>query len=355
MMSELDTELTLKQVIEKFIEWWKYLLGKWKLIVAVGILGAVCGIVYSHFKNPVYTATTTFVLEESTSATGGMLSQLGGLAGLTGLDVGGGSGMFQGDNLLELYRSRTMIEKTLLSKTSNNNSDLLLIDQYIHINGLKEKWKKKLELADLNFNLYSGRGSNRLQDSIIGLIVSDINKKYLKVSRPDKKLSIVKVEVTSVSESFARSFNDQIVKNVNDFYVSTKTKKTLKNVRILQNKVDSVKAVLNGAVYTSVAVADATPNLNVTRQVQRAVPIQRAQISMETSKAVLGELIKNLEMFKMALLQETPLIQVIDSPVLPLQRTTLGKTMAALTGGLISGFLIVISLLFKKIFKDLLA
>ncbi|MGY0038978.1 hypothetical protein [Pedobacter sp. NJ-S-72] len=111
----------------------------------------------------------------------------------------------------------------------------------------------------------------------MGTIVIDINRNYLSVIKPDKKLSIIKAEVRAKDEFFAKSFDEQIVKNVNDFYVLTKTKKSVDNIAIMQHKVDSVQRVLNGYIYTAAAVADATPNLNITRQVQRIVPIQRSQ------------------------------------------------------------------------------
>ncbi len=186
-------------------------------------------------------------------------------------------------------------------------------------------------------------------------MVNDINENYLVVAKPDKKLSIINVEVKANDEAFAKVFNEQIVKNVNDFYIQTKTKKALENVAILKQKVDSVGEVMSDAIYAAAAVSDATPNLNMTRQVQRAAPMQRSQFTAETNKAILGELVKNLEMSKMALLKETPLIQVVDEPVYPLDKEKLGKGKAIILGGLITGFLIIMILLANKIIKSVMA
>ena len=38
-----------------------------------------------------------------------------------------------------------------------------------------------------------------------------------------------------------KAFNDNIVKNVNDFYIQTKTKIEFQNVQILQHQTDSVR------------------------------------------------------------------------------------------------------------------
>ena len=349
-----DDEISLKELFIKLREWYQYLLSKWVVIFIAGIFGGALGFAYAYSQKPVYTAVCTFVLEEGSTG-GGNLGQYAGVASMVGIDLGrGGGGIFQGDNIIELYKSRTMIKKTLLSEVDINGEKQLLIDKYIAFNRLREAWSENADLLNVRFRIKPGGTFSRVQDSIITTVVNDINMNYLKVSKPDKKLSIIKVEVKSKDESFAKALNDQIVKNVNDFYVQTKTKKSLENVAILQQKTDSVRTEMNGAVYTAVAVSDATPNLNPTRQVQRVVPMQRAQISVETNKTILSELVKNLEMSKMTLRQEMPLIQVIDEPVLPLEMNRLGKLKTLILAGMATAFLMIIFLILKKAFNDFL-
>lgn len=353
-----EDEISLKELILKIREWWRYLWSKkWTIIIA-GIIGGALGLAYSFSKKPVYTATTTFVLE-SGEKSGGGIAAYAGIASMMGIDLGGGGGIFQGDNILELYKSRTMIEKTLFSPVDGVGKQPL-IERYIEINKMRRGWEKKPELkklhftiADLNQKVVDAK-TQRLRDSVIGKIVEGIAKGSLSLTKPDKKLSIIKVDVKSVDEIFAKRFNEELVKNVNDFYVETKTKKSLSNVAILQRKTDSVRAVMNGEIYSAAVVADATPNLNPTRQVQRAAPVQRAQFSAETNKAVLGEMVKNLEMSKMALLKETPLVQVVDEPVYPLYKERLGKAKGIVIGGVIFGFLTVFILLLRAVIKNIM-
>ena len=347
----LKDEMSLREIVHSIISWWRYLWSKWIIILLFGLIGGALGFTYAYFSKPIYTATTTFVLEDEKASTG--VSSLAGLASMAGVDLGGnGGGIFQGDNILELYKSRTMIEKNLLTKVIYKNKPQLLIDRYIDFNKRRKAWAKKKELKNLTFNLQPGAKFNRLQDSILGVVVDDISKNYLQVSRPNKKLSIIKVEVKAKDEFFAKEFNEEIVKKVNDFYVQTKTKKSLNNVKILQQKTDSVRAVMNGAIYSAVITTDATPNLNPTRQVQRVAPVQKAQFSAETNKAVLTEMVKNLEMTKLSLLKETPLIQVVDEPIYPLKIDKFGKIKGIAFGGILAGFLIVLYLISKKILRQ---
>ena len=358
-MNTHNDVVSLKEFVFGIKEWLNYLLSKWLIIFGFGVIGGALGYYYAVTKQAVYTATTTFVLEDEKGGNG--LGNLAGLASMAGVDLGSnGGGIFQGDNILELYRSRKMLQQTLLTAMDVNDQKHTLIDRYIQYNGLRRQWLDKPELLKLNFQSDSLSGdqayfkSNRTRDSIINQIITDIARNYLSVGKPDKKLSIIKVDVRARDEVFAKAFNEALVKNVNDFYVKTKTKKSLQNVQIMQRKTDSVRAVMNGAIYTSAAVSDATPNLNPTRQVQRIVPSQRAQFSAETNKAILSSLVQNLEMSKLALMKEAPLLEVIDEPIYPLPVDKVGKIKGLIVGFAIFNILIVIALVFKKLITEFL-
>lgn len=335
-------EISLNEIIINLKKGVKFLLSKWLLILAFGVVGGVLGFLYAYSKKPIYIATTTFVLE--TGESGGGLGQYAGIASMVGIDInGGGGGLFQGDNILELYKSRTMIEKALLTRVDFNGQKEMLIDHYLMFNKIRELWNDSPKLKGFKFS--DTVKHFRLQDSLLGLAVIDISKNYLRITKPDKKLSIIQVDVKAQDEFFAKKFNDIIVQNVNDFYVQTKTKKSIQNIQILQQKTDSVRSVMNGAIFSAAAISDATPNLNPTRQVQRIAPVQRSQFAAETNKAVLGELVKNLEMSKMALLKETPLIQVVDQPIFPLQFDKISRLFSAFLGALMGGIIIVLYLI----------
>jgi len=347
-----NDEISLKNLILKIREWYRYLHSKWKIILFFGVIGGALGFAYGYSRSPVYTASCTFVLDEGKS--GGGLSQYAGLAAMAGINIGGGAsdGLFQGDNLLELYKSRRMLQKTLLSYGEFDGQRDLLINRYIEINKLREEWGKDLKLRELRFDVPPEKYS-RAHDSIIRNIISNINKNYLNVSRPDKKLSIIKVDVKSQDEQFAKNFNDAVVVNVNAFYIDTKTKKQQGSIRILRRQADSVRAVLNASLGGTATSMDANPNANMAMQILR-VPSQRKQIDVQANTAIYAEVIKNLEMAKISALQDAPLIQVIDNAVYPLEKSSFGKLKGLVLGGILSGFLTVCLLLVRYFIKSLL-
>jgi uncharacterized protein involved in exopolysaccharide biosynthesis len=65
------------------------------------------------------------------------------------------------------------------------------------------------------------------------------------------------------------------------------------------------------------------------------------------------EIVKNLEISKITLLNNTPIITIIDKPILPLEDDSKPKTLGIL-GAFLGSFLSVSFFVFRKLFKDAL-
>jgi len=348
-----NDEISLKELIDKAKEWFNYLLSQWKIIVLAGIIGAALGLAYSFSKKPIYTATLSFALEDEKSGGGGLGGALG-LASSFGFDLGGGGGsIFTGSNLNELFKSRSMVEQTLLTPVNYNGKAISLAEMYIQENEWRESWENKPQFKNIQFLPQAKRKDfTRVHDSIMGVMYSDISKSGLAVGQKDKKIAIITIDVNSTNELFAKYFTEALVKNVSDFYVDTKSKKARMNMAILQKQTDSVRGALNGAI-TGVAVAnDNTFMLNPALNVRRA-PSARRQVDVQANTAILTELVKQSELAKVTLRKETPLIQVIDQPILPLKMEKFGKAKGIVLGGILAGFLTVLILIIRRIFKSL--
>lgn len=347
-----NDEISLKELIEKGKEWYQYLFSQWKTIVLAGIIGACLGLGYSFYKKPMYTATLSFALEDEKGAGGGLGSALG-LASTLGLDLGGGGGsIFTGSNLTELFKSRAMVEQTLLTPVLYKDKTISLAEMYIQENEWRENWEKRPHLKTIQFLPNSKREYfTRAHDSIMGVMYDNLSKTGLTVGQKDKKIAITTIDVNSTNELFAKYFVEALVKEVSDFYVMTKSKKARENMDILERQTDSIRRELNGAI-TGVAVAnDNTFGLNPAMNVRRA-PSARRQVDVQANTAILTELVKQSELAKVTLRKETPLIQVIDQPILPLKKEKFGKAKGIAMGGILAGFLMVLVLIVRRIFKQ---
>lgn len=327
-------EVSVKSWIQKFGRLRRFLVSQWKKLLICILIGGAIGLAYAMLRTTSYKALCTFVLQEGEKSGGGGLGQYSALASMVGIDVGSSSGLFQGDNIIELYKSRLMIEQALLSQAVFRGHRQLLIDRYIQINHLEKAWRQKPALRNLNFHLPK-QNFTVDHDSLITMMVDDINKNYLLVSKPDKKLTIINVQVKAPDPLFAKALTESMVSTVNAFYIRTKTKGLVRNMLLLQHQADSVKRALNGFISGTAAALDVYPNANPIMQSLR-VPSQKRQVDVQASGAIYAEVVKNLEIARNSLQRETPLIQVIDEPVLPLPNDRLSKSKAILTGMLIA-------------------
>ena len=348
-----NDEISLKELIQKIQEWIAYLKTQWKLIIGIAALGGIIGFVYASFQKPSYLATTTFVLEEDK---GGGMGGAMGLASSFGFDLGAsGGGLFSSSNIIELMKSRLVIEKTLLNPVILAGKEISLADYYIQINELKEGWGKKPKLANINFPVNADRTKFSLeQDSILYSISLGLSNNNLTILQKDKKVSIISLTVKTESELFSKLFCEQLLKETSDFYIETKSKKSRLNVDILQHQADSIRAELNSAITGVATASDNVFNLNPALNVKRT-PSTRRQVDVQANTAILSQLVAQLELSKVSLRKETPLVQLIDRPILPLEKDKVGRLKSLVLGGFLAGFLSVLYLVFSQLYKKILA
>jgi hypothetical protein len=345
----VSDEISLKELFIKGKEIWQFLLRKWVIIFLAGLIGAGIGVANAWLTKPLYIAKLTFSVEnEKRNSLGGYA----GLASMAGIDWGDGGNMFSSDNIMSIMTSRKMVVKTLLSPITINNKKTTLIEYWLYFNEINDKWSEKPELAGLKFPLLLNPDSlTRIQDSLLSDIHAGMIKKVISISKPDKKLSLVEASCTSTNEIFSKVFLETLSAQVTDFYIKSKTKRLQENVDILQNKADSLYRVMSNSMYRSATLAD--QNINMARQVA-GVDRQKKQVDMQVSSTAYGEILKNLEAAKITLQKESPLIQVIDQPVLPLLKEKASKLKGLLIGGFLAGFLVIGFLLVRRFFQDVM-
>ncbi|MNE30355.1 hypothetical protein D3C80_1238650 [compost metagenome] len=121
----------------------------------------------------------------------------------------------------------------------------------------------------------------------------------------------------------------------------------------MQHKSDSLRRALDGALYGRALDADRIPNLNPVKQVA-AVPGQKKQVDIQVISSAYGEVLKNLELSKLALSRETPFIQIIDAPIVPLPKEYIGRITGIVLGMVITIFFAFFFVIGSKIYKEIL-
>jgi len=336
-----NDEISIAELIHKFKEIWSYLLTQWVKISLVGLLGGMIGFGYA-WKQPVkYVSKLTFVLEDGKGGGGGLAS----LAGQFGFDLGGAGGgsVFSGDNILLFLKSESLIRETLFS-TFDEKGKITLADKYAEANELKLGWSKNEKIGNVDFSKLSLNKLSRKEDSLIKAITGSILVNDLTVSRPDKKASFIEVKTTMRDELLSKIFAERLVEIATQRYISSKTKTKVANVQKLQSKADSLVALLNNRTYNAASSQQQLVDIN---PALRTAPIA-AEISAreKTIAATLyTEVVKNLELSKTLLNQETPVIEMVDQSSLPLEKVKASKSKSLIVGGFLSGLMMVAYLL----------
>jgi uncharacterized protein involved in exopolysaccharide biosynthesis len=348
MKNKSEDEISLKELIQKVGEWVVYIKSKWKITFLAGIFGGLLGFGYAYINKPIYTANLTFAFYEKDGKGGlGSIASQFGLEGLGGASDGG---VFSGYNMLELLKSRFLIESTLLSKVNINGKEELLVNRYITFNKLDKKWAKDSVLKGVNFEDNDRSDFTEQQNYCLRIVSKKVLNENLVVSKIEKKVDIVSINVQSKDQLFAKFFAENLAKTVTDFYIETKTSKSRKDCDILQKRVDSVTLELNTAMSGRAKELD--QNFGIIRQ-QAAVPRLKNEMKVQMLSALYAELVKNLEFSKLSLMREAPLIQIIDRPILPLEFTKIKNSKAILIGAFLFSFLTVIVLVGKRELKGL--
>lgn len=348
-------EISLKELIQKLGDWYGYLKTQWWKIAIAGILGGVIGFVYAWMQPITYTAKTTFVVEDAKS--GGGLSGLASLAGQFGVDVGGGGGggLIAGDNILLYFKSESLSREVLLSPWDSAGKQSLA-DRYIQAHGLQEKWAENKRIGNISFQVDFGATQyTRLQDSLLQVIINDhILKKQFSINKIDKKAGFIQLSVTMQDESLAKIYCDKLVDIAVKRYVVLKTERQQKTVDKLQARVDSIGNLLNRKTSASAALqtANATMDVNPLYRTNTAVATELTTRDKTMLATVYGEVVKNLEFAKFTLSQETPVIQIVDSSILPLEKNIVSKKKSIIIGITLAFFFTPLFLILYKIIKD---
>ena len=316
----------------------KMFLRQWKLLAIVGFLAGLAGFFYAFSQKPTYESRLTFSLDAG--ANNSSLSGAMSLAAQFGFGLSSGQSMFDGDNILEIMRSRRMIENVLLSADTFNGKPFTLIQYYMEVQGFKEALQKNEYLKNISFPVGSKKSSlSYLQDSILYNVCLGFSSENLMASRPDKKLSIYEVKVSSRNEKFSKVFTDRIVAETSNFYTEITSKKDRETLEILEQRVASLKGNVSSSIDTKTSKQDA--NINPAFAAAQS-PLLKEQYNVQAYSEAYKEMFKTLEMARYQYLKQIPLLQIIDHADYPMKRIKVSRLR---TGILFSFFSILFSML----------
>lgn len=335
--------VALSDIIDAIKNFFSYYLSQKKLVAWLMIGFAALALLLALLQSPKYDASTSFVLEEKTAGGGG----LAGLASQFGFDMsslgGAGAGLFSGDNILDIVKSRVIVEKVLLAKvdSSKGSQSPTLADLYLNFSGKGKKIAQ--EIKGISFaSLHETSLHTPIQDSVLFVMYEDLTKNNITVDRLNKKGSIFKITTISDNAVFSKNMTDKLLSETSKYYVNIKTNNAAGNVARLQKRADSLYSVLNTKSYNAANYQILDPNIAYKSV---SVPGEVSQRDKTIIYSIYAEVMKNLEMSRMAVVSQTPVIQILDQPKYPLidqRKSVLFMVLAGAMIGWVLSFLAAI-------------
>ena len=328
-----DIIITLKEIKQELIS------RSFKIGLFV-FLFSLTAVLINFFQDSRYKAELSFVVEDKQKST--PLSSVSGLASQFGFDFFSSSNStFSQANIMELLKSRGVISKTLLRSNNKN----LFIQNYISIYNLDSDWKNNKDLERITFK-------NQIDikhDSIITMIWEKIIEDDISVEIKNDETDIIYLSFKSKEEKFAKLFSENLIDEMSSMYIEYQTKQSTNTIDFLQNRADSVFNELEKAEEEFARVKDI--NQRIIKASGRLKELQLMR-SVEVLSTMYLELIKNIEISKLTLLNQTPIIQVIDRPTLPLEDTKLSTFLVFFISFVLSFLISVFYFVFRKMIVD---
>ena len=265
MTSQYDDEIDLREL---FAVLWA---GRIK-IVAITAIFAIVSVIYALSIPNQYKATA--LLSSADSSGGGLsgaLGQLGGLASLAGVSLGGGESS-EGQIAQEIMQSWSFIEGFV----EDNN---LAVGVYA-----ADGWDKSSNELQINSGLYDVSKSQWLVEPPSSWSLFKTFSGILSVSE-DKKSGLVSVSIEYYSPLIAKQWLDLYVAAINEHMQKREMAKVTRNIEYLQAQIKKTNiAEMQEVFYTiieeqikSKMLAEASPEYAFVAVSPSMVPEQKSQ------------------------------------------------------------------------------
>lgn len=347
-----DDEITLRELILKVKEYYTELRKNWIILLLV-ILPCTAYFGYKAWIKPVtYTSGLTFMLNEDKGG-GGLGSILGQFGGL----LGGASGDYQLEKILEIARSRRIITSALFERGNINGQDDYFANHVIRIQKLHDKWKGDELLqgflftnADqLKFTMQENKALLALYAEFVG---GEGVEKAIFGASLNEDTGIMSLSSVTTDEMLSINILNTLYKNISEFYISKSTEREAQTLAILTQKRDSIGRALYRNDYSSASFEDQSQGVLLQ---QDKVPVKRFNRNNQILSAVYAEAIKNVEIAEFSLKSSTPFLTQLDVPIAPIKPDPRGRGKALVTGLLLGFFLGVIIVVGRKVVRGALS
>ncbi len=344
----INDEITLKELILKLKEFLYEIKSNYRFVLFF-ILIAIFIIYFNHKRTPVvYKATLTYDLH-STSSSGGSFP---GILGSFGLGGGKNENL---DKLMELTSSHRILKSVLFKRIKLEGQVDYIANHIIRLYDFHNTYWDENSLGSDEFYFKrkvadsASIAENKAFKAIYSHTKGNDDFKGLFSTSYSEKTGIAKIATSTLSPELSIGLTENIFVQLDSFYVKNTTEKDQLNVDILKSKTDSLYKELRSAEYGLASFKD-----NSLRLQRKTDLIKSAQYEgkIRMLYAALGKAIENLEIADYSLRHQTPFIQIIDRPLLPITSFKPSFKRALGFGLFFAVFISTVLIIIRKIYRD---
>jgi uncharacterized protein involved in exopolysaccharide biosynthesis len=300
-------------------------------IILIALLSAGLGVIKALSMKDEFVSSGK-ILPKYQSKAGG-LGQLSGLASLAGIDVGssggGGSDAIRPDLYPDVLKSTPFFLELLKIKVrTKDNKEMLFsqfYDTFVLDNKIEEKNTKiKFPISNqyIAISYQTEKNLQNLRERISAVI--------------DKKSGLITVTVKLPDPLVATIITDYSMNFLANYITNYRTEKAKRDLSFLAERLDAAK----GKYYTNQAKkAQYSDQYQLSMMKLQAADLQRERIESEykISSTFYNSLLQKYEEAKLKLQQETPVIKVLEPPVVPNTKSEPKRAIVVLIATFLGG------------------
>nr|WP_246128945.1 Wzz/FepE/Etk N-terminal domain-containing protein [Colwellia demingiae] len=238
-------------------ELWRALwAGKFTIII-ISMIFAVTSVFFALSKPDIYKASAILSPASSEGGAGGLSGQLGGLASMAGINLGGGGGVDKTALALEILKSRSFIEAfitkhdllvpLMASKNWDMPSDTLILNEEMY-DKVNNKWLRKVKAPKI-----PEPSSWEAYQAFLQLVT---------VSE-DKKTSMVTMETSFYSPTLAKQWLTWLIQDINEFMLEQDQIEAKASIDYLTEQLVNIKVSTMETVFYQL-IEEQTKNMMLT-------------------------------------------------------------------------------------------
>jgi len=299
---------------------------------------------YIAIRKNTYSAELTMMTNQEKSNSYSPLLQIMGQFGMSG-----GSEAVNAEKIVELLFTRLIIVNTLLKTDTINNEADLLVNHFIKEFNVNDLQNDNYEFKGFVFKSKLNQNFTLKENKLIQYIYKEITEHHLTAGA--SKNGIVEVNYKSISEGFSKKYLDNLFETISEYYIGKTNQKQRETYDIVKYYNDSLRTALRKTEAEWAILSDR--NALKVKNEGRLNQLRKTH-ELEALNVAYIEAVKNLEVAKINLINQTPILQLIDRPVFPLKENKTNYPLIIFAVLLLTCFFATVIIIVNKIIKDAL-